>query len=207
MYALGQNAIATITETSPIHPSSKKGAVRAQVDQMLLDAMQSGKVDVLIARAPDFFGPVKKQNSLIMNFIYDNFKKGKRAQWIGNADVKHTMGYTPDLAKATAILGNTASAYQQIWNLPVDMNSLTGREWANLFAREMNATNKIQVLPKWLMNILGLFIPILGELSEMNYQFEHDYHFDCTKFKQAFDFKITTNEEAVRETVKALGNS
>lgn len=207
VYALGQNAIATITETSPIHPSSKKGAVRAQVDQMLLDAMQSGKVDVLIARAPDFFGPVKKQNSLIMNFIYDNFKKGKRAQWIGNADVKHTMGYTPDLAKATAILGNTASAYQQIWNLPVDMNSLTGREWANLFAREMNATNKIQVLPKWLMNILGLFIPILGELSEMNYQFEHDYHFDCTKFKQAFDFKITTNEEAVRETVKALGNS
>jgi len=47
------------------------------------------------------------------------------------------MGYTPDLARGTAMLGNTEDAYKQLWNLPVDMNALTGREWPGLFAEEM----------------------------------------------------------------------
>lgn len=61
----------------------------------------------------------------------------KAAQWFCNADVILTMGYTPDLARGTAMLGNTEDAYKQVWNLPVDMNALTGREWNGLFAEEM----------------------------------------------------------------------
>ena len=49
-----------------------------------------------------------------MNLIYDNLSKGKKAQWFCNADVVHTMGYVPDLAKGTAILGNTPEAFNQI---------------------------------------------------------------------------------------------
>jgi hypothetical protein len=40
--------------------------------------------------------------------------KGKTSQWFCNADVLHTFGYTSNLAKGTAILGNTASAFNQI---------------------------------------------------------------------------------------------
>lgn len=204
VYAIGKDQVHHITEQSPISPSSKKGEVRAELDRMILSNVEQGKLQAIIARSPDFFGPVKKQNSLIMNMIYDNFVKGKGAQWLGNADMVHTMGYTPDLAKGTAILGNTPSAYNQIWNLPVDMNALTGREWATLFAKEMNAKNKIQTLPLWMLKLLGLFIPVLKEMVEMNYQFDRPYVFDCSKFNKAFDYKVTSNEEAVKQTVAAF---
>lgn len=204
VYAIGKDQVHHITEQSPISPSSKKGEVRAELDRMILSNVEQGKLQAIIARSPDFFGPVKKQNSLIMNMIYDNFAKGKGAQWLGNADMVHTTGFTPDLAKGTAILGNTTSAYNQIWNLPVDMNSLTGREWAALFAQEMNAKNKIQTLPLWMLKLLGLFIPILKEMVEMTYQFDRPYVFDCSKFNKAFDFKATSNAEAVKQTVAAL---
>lgn len=204
VYALGKDQMKQITASSPIQPCSRKGAVRAVVDKMILDSIESGKVQAIIARSPDFFGPEKKQNSMIMNTIFDNLSKGKKAQWLCNADVPHTMGFTPDLAKGTAILGNTPDAYNQVWNLPVDMAPLTGRQWVKLFADQMNAPDKVQVLPVWMMRILGLFIPVLKEMTEMMYQFDRPYLFDCSKFINRFDYTPTSNQEAVKQTLKAL---
>lgn len=207
VYAIGGNHVNHITEDSPISPSSKKGEVRAAVDKLILDQVEEGSLQAIIARAPDFFGPEKKQNSLLLNLVYDNLAKGKAAQWFCNADVVHTMGYTPDLAKGTAILGNSGDAYNQVWNLPVDMNALTGREWVELFAGEMKARNKIKVLPLWALRLLGLFVPILREMPEMMYQFDRPYVFDCTKFNSKFNYNPTSNLEAVRQTIDRLSQN
>lgn len=204
IYALNKSSLANITEESPINPSSNKGRVRAEVDRLLLKAIEEKKVQAIIARSPDFFGAEKKQNSMLMNLIYDNFKKGKAAQWFGNVDAKHTMGYTPDLAKGTAILGNSMDAYNQIWNLPTTDMAYTGRQWAALFAKEMQVKNKIIQLPSWMLRLLGIFIPVLGEVYEMSYQFEVDYVFNSSKFKNHFHFKPTDNEAAIREVVAAM---
>jgi nucleoside-diphosphate-sugar epimerase len=203
VYAIGGDNIKRITENSPISPSSKKGEVRAFVDQHILDAISNRKLEAIIARAPDFFGPVKDK-SLLMNLIYDNLVKGKPAQWFCNADLVHSSGFTPDLAKGTAILGNTESAYNNIWNLPVDNEHLTGRQWIKLFADEMQKPDKVQVLPGWGMRALGLFVPILKEMYEMRYQYDRAYYFDSSKFNRAFNYIPTSNKEAVRMTVKSL---
>lgn len=207
VYAIGKDQVHHITEESPITPCSKKGEVRAIVDRMIMEAVEKGKLDAMIVRAPDFFGPVKKQNSLLMNLVYDNLAKGKVAQWFCNADVIHTMGYSPDLAKGTAMLGNTPDAFNQVWNLPVDMDSLTGREWISLFANEMQKSGKIQVVPVWAIRLMGLFVPVLREMTEMMYQFDRPYLFDCSKFLGRFDFKPTPNQEAVKLTVAELSKT
>jgi nucleoside-diphosphate-sugar epimerase len=204
VYAIGGDNVRHITENSPISPSSKKGEIRASVNNLILDEVRKGNLKAIIARAPDFFGPVKKQNSIMMNLVYDNLVKGKAAQWFSNADVVHTMGYTPDLANGTAILGNTEEAFNQVWNLPVDMNALTGREWVRLFANEMKTPDKVKVLPLWTMKLFGLFVPIMRELSDMMYQFDRPYIFDCSKFINKFNYTPRTNSEAVRETIELL---
>lgn len=114
------------------------------------------------------------------------------------------MGYTPDLGKGTALLGNTHSAYNQIWNLPTDPQKITGEEWIELFAEEMHAKNQYQLLPKWGIRTLGIFMPILKELGEMCYQYDRDYYFDSTKFNRHFNFTPTTNREAVKQTIAAI---
>ena len=203
VYTIGGDNVKHITENSPISPTSKKGEVRAEVDNYILTAVNEGKLQAIIARSPDFFGEIK-QSSLTMNLIYDNLIKNKPAQWFCSADFKHTTGYTPDLAKGTAILGNTLDAFNQVWNLPTDDEALTGREWTALFAEVMAKPNKIQVLPGWALKALGLFVPILGEMYEMKYQYDRDYYFDSTKFKTTFNYSPTSNREAVRQVVEAL---
>ncbi|MBO0934266.1 NAD-dependent epimerase/dehydratase family protein [Fibrella aquatilis] len=203
VYAIGGDNVKHLTEASPMNPSSKKGEVRAAVDRHILEAVEAGKLDAIIARAPDFFGPIKDK-SVTMSLIYDNMVKGKKAQWFCDADKIHSTGYTPDLGIGTAMLGNTPTAYNQIWNLPVDPHAPTGREWAALFAHELQKPDGVQVLPGWGMRALGLFVPILKEMYEMRYQYDRDYFFDSAKFNKAFRYTPTTNVEAVTQTVAAL---
>jgi len=203
VYAIRGDNVKRITENSPVSPSSKKGEIRAWVDKHILDNVEKGKLTAIIARAPDFFGPIKEK-SVLMNLIYDNMMRGKKAQWFCNADIIHSMGYVPDLAKGTAILGNEPKAFNQIWNLPVDNNALTGREWIRLFAEELHASDAVTVLPGFGMKVLGLFVPILGEIYEMRYQYDREYYFDSSKFAGKFSFTPTTNKEAVRQTIAAL---
>lgn len=204
VYAIGKDNIKHITENSAISPSSKKGEIRAEVDRFIIERIEKGNPEIIIARSPDFFGPEKKNNSLMMNLIYDNLIKGKTAQWFGNADVIHSMGFTPDLAKGTALLGNSPDAYNQIWNLPVDKNALTGREWVKLFADELKTSDKVKVIPQMIIKLLGIFVPVLREMPEMIYQFENQFYFDSSKFISRFNFEPTKNKEAVRLTIEKL---
>jgi nucleoside-diphosphate-sugar epimerase len=205
VYAIGKEHLHHITEESPISPCSKKGEVRAQVDKMVLAAMEKGAVPAIIARSADFFSH-QRDKSMLMITVYDNMVKGKSAQWFRNAKVKHSMTYCPDAAKGTAMLGNTPKAYNQVWNLPCDKNTLTGEEWVKLFAKVMGKSDKYSVLPGWAIKGIGLFVPIMKELYEMSYQFDTDYFLDSTKFEKYFKYKPTTNEEAVRQTVEIIAN-
>lgn len=200
VYMYDINAIPHITENSPINPPSKKGAVRSQIAEMLLSEVKAGKLTALIARSADFYGP-NNDKSFLIEVVYKNIKKGKKPNWFINADKKHSFTYTPDAAKATALLGNTADAYGQVWHLPTDKNTLTGKEMITLFTNEMNVDNKVFVLPMWLLKLLGWFMPLMREMPEMMYQYDRDYIFDSSKFDQRFNFSTTTYQQGVKATV------
>lgn len=190
-----------MTEDSALNPPSRKGQVRNEIARMLMDEVKAGKLMALIARSADFYGP-GNEKSFVTEMVYKNFIKGKAANWMVNADKKHSFTFTPDAAKATALLGNTSDAYNQVWHLPTDKNVLTGREFVGLFAKEMNVKNKVSVLPLWFLKILGLFIPIMKEMPEMMYQYDRDYFFDSSKFEKRFRFETTTYQEGVKQSTK-----
>ena len=203
VYSVGGDYVKHITEESPISPTSRKGEIRAQVDLMLLDTMRAGKIKAIIARSADFYG-VDVDKSVLMSLIYKNMASGKKAQWMFNAKVKHSYTYTPDAGKATALLGNTPDAFNQIWNLPTDRNSLTGEQWVALFAKEMGKNNSYQLIPGWMVRILGFFVPFMKELFEMRYQFDRDYFFDSIKFEKYFKYQPTKYQDGVNEILKQL---
>ena len=202
VYSYDINAIPHMTEESEYNPPSRKGAVRKQISQMLMDEVKAGKLMALIARSADFYGP-GNDKSFANEMVYKNFLKGRRANWFIDADKKHSFTYTPDAAKATALLGNTDDAYNTIWHLPTDKNTITGREFIELFSKEMKVSNKLVVMPMWMVRLAGIFVPVLKEMREMMYQYDRDYFFDSSKFDKRFNFKTTTYQEGVRMTVKS----
>jgi nucleoside-diphosphate-sugar epimerase len=201
VYMYDINEIHHMTEESQNNPPSKKGAVRKQLSQMIMDEVKAGKLMALIARSADFYGP-DNDKSFVIEMVYKNLKKGMRANWFIDADKKHSFTFTPDAARATALLGNTDDAYNTIWHLPTDKNVLTGREFIGLFSKEMNVANKLFVLPLWIIKIVGVFVPVMKEMPEMMYQYDRDYFFDSSKFEKRFNFKTTTYPEGVKLTIQ-----
>jgi nucleoside-diphosphate-sugar epimerase len=192
-------------EDTLVNPSSKKGEVRAQIAQMIMSEVERGHLDAIIARAADFYGP-NTPLSFATVTVFHNLKKRKTAQWFVDADKKHSMTYTPDAGKATAILGNTPSAYNQIWHLPTDKNVLTGKEFIELAAKEFGVEPKFMVLKKWMIQMVGYFVPVVKESYEMLYQNEYDYLFDSTKFEKTFNFTPTSYQDGIAETVRSMKN-
>jgi nucleoside-diphosphate-sugar epimerase len=202
VYMYAKSAIPFMTETSQVEPPSKKGAVRARVREMIMDAVKNKGLTALIARSADFYGP-DTGNSVFNIMVVDNLVKGKKAQAFGNIEKIHTYTYVPDAAKATALLGNTGDAYQQEWHVPTTKERLSNRDWINLAAKKLNVKAKIQPVPVWMIRMLGLFVPVMKEFPEMVYQNEQDYIFDSTKFEKRFGIKATPAEEGVGELIKS----
>ena len=203
VYMYDKSAIPCMRETSPIHAPSKKGQVRQQLYEMIMKDVEKGSLTALIARSADFYGPDNKNSGLNM-MVVDNLLKGKKAQALGNINKIHTYTYTPDAAKATALLGNTIDAYNQVWHVPTTKEHLTNRQWIQLIADELKVETKIQTVPVWLIKILGLFMPIMKEFPEMIYQYEQDYIFDSTKFEKRFGITATAPKDGIRILIENL---
>jgi nucleoside-diphosphate-sugar epimerase len=201
VYIYDSESLGDIREENPERPSSKKGKVRKQIAEMIMQEVKEGKLTAMIVRAADFYGPGVR-TSMIMETVYKNFKKGKKANWLGNVNKIHSLTYTPDAAKATALLGNTSDAYNQVWHLPTDTQKLTGKEWIGLFSKEMNVRPRYTNLSSGFIKFMGLFNPFMRELGEMLYQFDRDYFFNSSKFNRRFpEFKTTPYQEGVKEVV------
>ncbi|MGZ7065573.1 MAG: NAD-dependent epimerase/dehydratase family protein, partial [Candidatus Aminicenantales bacterium] len=192
-----------MTETTAIRPVSQKGMVRAGLHSMIMDEVARGRLTALIARSADFYGP-HAPLSFVHVMVFENLRKGKKAQWMVNDRVKHSFTYTPDAGRATAILGNTASAFGQVWHLPTDQKALTGREFIEKSARAFGAAPKYRVLSKGMIRLVGLFNGVVRESVEMLCQNDSDYLLDSSKFETAFGFEPTTYDEGIKETAQSM---
>ncbi len=202
VYMYDANSLHNMKEDTPVNPFSEKGKVRASIAQMLLGEVHRGALTAMIVRSADFYGP-GVANSAIMETVYKNLKKGKKALWLVDASKVHSGTYVPDAARATAMLGNTPDAYNHVWHLPTDPQKITGKEWVELFAHELQVVPRYSTMSKGMITMASIFVPFLRELKEMLYQSDRDYFFNSQKFDQRFSFATTPYAQGVRETVQA----
>jgi nucleoside-diphosphate-sugar epimerase len=197
VYMYDRDRLDGMTESTPIRPTSRKGAVRARIAQMLMDAVDAGHVEALIARSADFYGPGRQQQSIIGRSVLERLTCARAAQWLMSADRKHAFTFTPDAALGTAMLGNADDAYGSIWHLPTASAPLTGREWVEAAARHLDVPARLQVAGPTLLALMGMVARPVRELKEMAYQYDRDYVFLSGKFEQRFGFTPTTYAEGL----------
>lgn len=203
MYMYDQSRLDGMDENTPINPPSEKGKVRAEIARYVMEAIEKGKIEALIARSADFYGPGTQQTGVLTQMAFEPLCKGKKANWLGSLKYKHSFTFTPDAGRATALLGNTPDAYGQVWHLPTAGNPPTGKEWIEKIATEMGAEPKHQVASKFLTRVMGVFMPTMGQLTEMVYQYNRNYVFDSSKFEKRFDFKPTPYAQGIREVMES----
>jgi len=199
VYAYGR-VEGSMTEDTPFNPTSRKGEVRARVAAMLLDEMRNGNVQGMIVRSADFYGP-GAVNSFPHATVFERLRAGKTPQWIGDPNAVHAFTYTRDIGRAIAVLGNAPEAYGQSWHVPTSREPITGEGFVRLACELAGQPFRLQTAPRWMLKLMGLFMPVLRENEEMMYQFANDYRFDSSKIESAFGLLPTPYRTGISESL------
>lgn len=182
-------------ETTPYHPCSVKGEVRARVATQLMDEVNAGNIQATIARAADFYG-TDSGNSFVDMMVLGKYASKQSAQWIGDPKVLHNFTYIPDTGKALYLLGQNPESDNQIWHLPTAA-PLTGKALIELAAGIYDVKPSFSTVNKFMLQLVGLFKKVVAGTVEMYYQYDHDYIFDSSKFEQAFKVKPTSYRDGI----------
>jgi nucleoside-diphosphate-sugar epimerase len=201
VYMYDKDFMNDLTEETPVRPASKKGAVRATIAGMIMEEVRQKKLHAIIARAADFYAP---KNSVLVEMVIKNLANGKKAMWFASVSKIHTFTAATDGAKATAMLGNTSDAYDQVWHLPTSSQLLTGQQWIELIAGIMNKNPRFTVIPVWMLHLTGLFLPLFREFAEMAYQYDRDYIFKSGKFEKRFGYEPLSPRQGIRQLLETM---
>lgn len=188
-----------LTEDLPYEPTARKGRVRAQMAEALMEAHHNGTVRVAIGRASDFFGPEVLGSAVGARVFYPALA-GKPIQLLGNLDVRHTYTFIDDFGKGLVMLGERDEALGQAWHIP-SAETLITRQFVQMVFEEAGQPAKMSSAPGIVIKGMGLFMPMMRELAEMLYEFEEPFVVDHSKYEQCFGTNTTPHREAIRRTL------
>jgi nucleoside-diphosphate-sugar epimerase len=189
-----------LREDLPNAAKTRKGRIRAQLADALIDAHQQGIVRVLIARGSDFYGP-GVLDSVMGDRVFPAILAGKTASAVGNLDLPHTYTFIEDFGKALVMLGEQEESLGQIWHVP-NAKTITTREFLTLAFKEAGHLPKMSGMGKFMMRLGGIFIPGARETVEMMYEFEQPFVVDHSKYVQAFGNHATPVNKGIQRTLE-----
>jgi len=201
LYMYGPTGGAPMTESTPVNPTSKKSAIRAQMSDELIDAHRHGRVEVAIGRAADFIGPGVTASAM-GEHVFGPALAGKKAQTIGRPDTHHTYSYVPDIGRNLVLLASRDDAFGRVWHLPNPPTRTTRETITDIYAA-LHQPARMTVLSKPMLRAIGLVNRDVRELLSTYYQFDAPFIADHTAFTSAFGGHITDWNEIIHTTIES----
>nr|WP_233485454.1 NAD-dependent epimerase/dehydratase family protein [Spiroplasma sp. ChiS] len=195
----------TQLEDTPFEPKGRKSILRTQLTNMVLAAMDKKEIDIVICRAPEFYGPGHTQ-SITNSMVFENIKRHKKIKIPITVKTLRILIWAPDASKAMALIGNTKDAYNQTWHLLCD-RSLTYKQILEIANEVTNRKLHYSIIKEWQFKFVSHFNSQVKELLEMLPRYKVDNLFNSDKFKTCFpQFKITPFEEGIKNILLPITN-
>ena len=210
IYNYGSDAFPVLLEDAAQQPSTRKGAIRVELEARLQRASAQG-ARVLIVRAGDFFGP-QASNSWFAQGLVKPGQPVRTVQYPGRPGIGHQWSYLPDVARAMVELLAIRAGLPAFARFHLAGHwDHDGRQMTAAIARVVQQATgrapRIKPFPWWLMNLAAPFVATLRELREMRYLWQTPVRMDNAKLLAALGHEPHTPlDEAVRATLQGLGS-
>jgi nucleoside-diphosphate-sugar epimerase len=210
VYNFGKAMPQTLLETTPQHPSTRKGRIRVEIEEALRAAAQSGLRTVTI-RAGDFFGGPGR-GSWFDLVLVKSLRDGK-ITYPGPLRLVHAWAYLPDLARTFVAVAERRAQLAVAEVLHFPGHALTGEELIGGIERSAHRLGlsrpgvRLQraSLPWGLMRLGGLVVPMLRELAEMRYLWSVPHRLSGERLEKLIgSVPITALDQALDATLTEL---
>ncbi|WP_030276295.1 NAD-dependent epimerase/dehydratase family protein [Streptomyces sp. NRRL B-24484] len=198
LYPYGPTGGAPMTERTPWNAVSRKGRMRAELDEAYLTAHREGRARVVLGRAADFVGP-GVLNSTLGGAVFPAALTGGEALGLGDIDLPHSHTDIRDVATGLATLGEHPEADGRVWHLPT-APARTPREIHAMIEERTGKPLNVSVLDA--PRPFGPFDEVfMAEYAEMFYQHTEPQVVDSGDFERAFGVTPVPLERTLDETL------
>jgi nucleoside-diphosphate-sugar epimerase len=205
VYGYGVPRSPRVAETHSRQPETRKGRYRKEQEDLVLDAHAAGRIQGLVVRLPDFYGPGAKQT--LANLIFEGALTNKTANWIGPVNTPHEFVFVPDTGPVIGELASRDDCYGEAWNFggPAAINTL---DFITRVYRAAGLAPKYRTAGRGMLKILGWFNPLMRELVEMVYLEETPVILDDSKLLAKLgSVHKTPYDEGIQQTIEWLRSS
>ena len=199
VYSYGVPRTSHVAETHPREPAARKGKLRKEQEDLVLETHQKGRLQGMVVRLPDFYGPHAELS--LANPIFRAALAGKTANWLGPVSAVHEFIFVPDAGPVIVDLAACLDCYGEAWNIggPGEINAI---DFITRIYRGVGRGPKYRTAGVGLLKIMGWFSPLMRELPEMLYLHETPVLLDDSKLRARFgNVSKTSYDEGIRQTL------
>ncbi|MBY8608813.1 MAG: NAD-dependent epimerase/dehydratase family protein [Burkholderia sp.] len=207
IYNFGADAFPVLREDAPQHPSTRKGAIRVEMERRLQDASEHG-VRAIVVRAGDFFGPHLGNSWFSQGLI----KPGRPVAAISvpSRGIGHQWSYVPDVARTMLELIERRETLEPFarfhlgghWDEDGTQMALAVQRVAQRHGMRPTLRN----FPWWIVWAAAPFVTTMRELLEMRYLWREPIRMDNARVTTVLGREpVTPLDTAVEATLAGLG--
>ena len=191
-----------LDESTPMHPTTRKGEMRVEIEQRIREACDRG-MRAIILRAGDYFGGGRGS---WFDLVLTKDLARQRLTYPGPLGVVHPWAYLPDFAAAMVRLAEVRDTLKPFEVFGFPGHAVTGHELVATIEAVANSKFNVRTMSWWMLKTVGRLMPLGRELAELEYLWRVPHRISGDKLKAAIgDIPHTPLPEAVAASLRALG--
>jgi nucleoside-diphosphate-sugar epimerase len=169
-----------VNESQPLAPISRKGRVRAKLEQML----RNSGARYIIVRLPEFYG--RNLTNDLMGKPFEDALRGRAITWYGcYPEVRVEYMFMPDAANAVIEVGTDEGVDGEIFHVP-GFAEITLRALWNEVAIIAGRGSRVQMMFPLAIKALRYISPIVRELDDILHLWSDTILLDGSKHEWRF---------------------
>ena len=205
VYNFGAPLPAELTEGLASNPTTRKGRIRVEMENLFERAARTDGVKTVILRAGDFFGG-SGAGSWFDLVVVNKMSKGVYTS-PGPSHLVHEWAYLPDLAAAFVALAGAHDRLGPFETLHFPGHAVTSEQMKAAASKALGKPLKMSGLPWWLLRLAGTVNPMMREIAEMAYLHHQPHRLVSGRLAGIVgDLPHTPLEQAVASALADLGH-
>jgi nucleoside-diphosphate-sugar epimerase len=193
-----------MSEDLPVAAAGTKAQVRVRMWQEAKAMNDAGRIRATEVRGSDYICPGAQ--SMLGDRVAPRVLAGKGVQLIGDIDQPHTWTSPADVARTLIVVGSDARGWGRAWHVPSNP-ARTQRQAVDDLADAAGVPRvKVSAVPPVVLWGMGLFVPLMRELKETDYQRERPYLLDDSAARTTFGIEPTPWPELLATMVAAYAD-
>ena len=199
----GSGMPAVLDETAPMHPTTRKGRMRVEIEQRIQEACDRG-MRAIVLRAGDFFGG--GHGSWFDLVIVKEILRG-RLTYPGPLDIVHAWAYLPDFTATMVRLAEKREQFAPFEAFGFPGHAMTAGQLIAAIESATKATFNVRPMSWWMLKTFGQLLTLGRELSELEYLWRVPHRISGERLKSAIgEVPHTPLTEATAASLRALGH-